>query len=184
MIEVLHDIIQGVIAREGGYVDHPSDRGGPTMYGITSAVARTSGYHGEIGELPRSTAETIYWDQYIEGPGFARIAPWSPRIAQELVDTGVNMGPGTATTFLQRALNALNAQGHHYRDITVDGGCGPKTRGALRTYLDRRGDQGEIVMLRLLNCLQGTRYLELAEDRESQEDFLFGWVLHRVEIGS
>ena len=28
-------IIDGLIVAEGGYVDHPADRGGPTKYGIT-----------------------------------------------------------------------------------------------------------------------------------------------------
>jgi len=36
------------------------------------------------------------------------------------------------------------------------------------------------VLLTALNCSQGARYLELAEGREKNEDFLFGWVLNRV----
>ena len=28
------DLIDGVLVREGGYVDHPSDPGGETKYGI------------------------------------------------------------------------------------------------------------------------------------------------------
>jgi lysozyme family protein len=35
-------------------------------------------------------------------------------LAAELLDTGVNMGTGTATGFLQRALNALNRNGRDY----------------------------------------------------------------------
>jgi lysozyme family protein len=34
------DVIAGVIAREGGFVDNPLDRGGPTKYGITARDAR------------------------------------------------------------------------------------------------------------------------------------------------
>ena len=181
MIEVLHDIIQGVIAREGGYVDHPSDRGGPTMYGITSAVARTSGYHGEIGELPRSTAETIYWDQYIEGPGFKRICPISPRIALKLIDTGVNMGSATVGIFFQRALNVFNGEERHYPDIKVDGQCGPQTRGALRAFLEHRGELGEEVMTWALATLQGESYIAQAEAKPSQEAFAFGWFVRLIE---
>ena len=32
--------IDELIEREGGYVCHPADRGGPTRFGITEAVAR------------------------------------------------------------------------------------------------------------------------------------------------
>ena len=28
------DLVEGILAREGGYVDHPSDPGGETKYGI------------------------------------------------------------------------------------------------------------------------------------------------------
>ncbi|MDQ4651164.1 putative peptidoglycan-binding domain-containing protein, partial [Klebsiella pneumoniae] len=42
------------------------------------------------------------------------------------------------------------------------------------------GKEGEQVLLRALNCSQGARYLELAEGREANEDFLYGWVKERV----
>ena len=33
-VSVRH-IIKEIIRREGGYVNHPNDRGGPTKYGVT-----------------------------------------------------------------------------------------------------------------------------------------------------
>ncbi|MGL5838096.1 MAG: glycosyl hydrolase 108 family protein, partial [Sphingorhabdus sp.] len=44
----IDDLIDEVIEREGGYVHHPADRGGPTNWGITEAVARRQGYVGEM----------------------------------------------------------------------------------------------------------------------------------------
>ena len=41
-------LIDALIEREGGYVDHPADKGGPTCFGITEAVARAHGYRGAM----------------------------------------------------------------------------------------------------------------------------------------
>jgi glycosyl hydrolase family 108 len=41
-------LIDGLIDREGGFVDHPADKGGPTCFGITQAVARAHGYAGPM----------------------------------------------------------------------------------------------------------------------------------------
>ena len=41
-------LIDGVIGREGGYSNHPADRGGPTRWGVTEAVARANGYRGDM----------------------------------------------------------------------------------------------------------------------------------------
>ena len=43
------DLIDELIAREGGYVANPADKGGPTCFGITQAVARAHGYAGRDG---------------------------------------------------------------------------------------------------------------------------------------
>ena len=101
-------LIDAVIDREGGYVDHPADRGGATRYGITEAVARANGYTGDMRSFPRDAAAAIYRRLYWPRPGFDRVADARAALAAELFDTGVNMGPAVATGFLQRALNALN----------------------------------------------------------------------------
>jgi lysozyme family protein len=97
------------------------------MWGITERVARANGYAGPMNALPREVAKDIYFSQYVRKPGFAAIMPLSERIAEELVDTGVNMGPPVAAMMLQRSLNALNGQGKYYPDIAVDGDVGPGT---------------------------------------------------------
>jgi lysozyme family protein len=172
--------IDALIAREGGYVDHPADRGGPTNWGITEQVARAYGYHGRMQDLPRSVAKAIYLERYWVQPRFDQVAGHSAPVAEELLDTGVNMGPAVAARFLQRALNVLNQEAKAYPDITVDGVLGPMTIAALRAYLALRGKDGHVVLLRALNCQQGARYIELAEARPSQEAFVHGWLLHRV----
>src|SRR4051812_31852495 len=101
-------LIDGVIEREGGYVNNAADKGGPTCFGITEAVARAHGYAGPMRQLPRDTAAAIYKRLYWLRPRFDEVARKSARLAGELFDTGINMGPSVAVTFLQRALTALN----------------------------------------------------------------------------
>jgi lysozyme family protein len=174
-------LVDGVIDREGGFVDHPADKGGPTCFGITQAVARAHGYAGPMRLLPRSEAVAIYLRLYWQRPRLDEIAQRSARLAAELFDTGVNMGPAVAITFLQRALTALNRNGRDYPDLTPDGRIGPATLGALDSFLTIRGaSSGETVLLRALEALQGERYLRLAERRPANEAFLYGWLANRI----
>ena len=176
-------LIDAVIDREGGYVNHPADRGGPTRWGITEAVARAQGYAGAMRALPREDAVSIYRRLYWQRPAYDQVARRAPLIAAELFDTGVNMGTGTATGFLQRALNALNRAARDYPDITVDREIGPRTLSALDAFLRVRGAGGETVLLRAIEALQGERYIALAERRPSQEAFLYGWLANRIGGG-
>ena len=173
-------MIEATIGKEGGYSNHPSDRGGPTRWGITQAVARREGYAGDMKTLPREKAVAIYRLVYAIRPGFAAVAEISPAVGEELFDTGVNMGPGVPAAWFQRALNALNRGGTDYPDIKVDGDIGPATLAAFRAYRKVRGAAGDAVMLKALNSLQGARYIDLAERRGANEDFLFGWLRTRV----
>ena len=132
--QTIDELIEDVIEREGGYVDHPADRGGPTRWGITEAVARRSGYLDDMRMLPACDAAAIYKRLYWIAPNFDRVAEMAPTLAGELFDTGINMGTGTATGFLQRALNALNRNGRDYGDIAVDRRIGPATMRALHAF--------------------------------------------------
>lgn len=167
---------------EGGYSDNPRDSGGQTMYGITEAVARRNGYRGAMRDMPLETARQMYKAQYWDLVRLDGVNALSAALAQELFDIAVNSGPSVAGRFLQRALNALNNKQQYYSDLVVDGIVGPATLAALRAYLDRRGTIGETVALRALNALQGARYISLAERREKDEEFVYGWILKRVVI--
>ena len=174
-------LIEALLEREGGYVNHPADKGGPTCFGITEAVARAHGYSGAMRHLPKEEAAAIYRRLYWLRPGFDAIAKRSPVIASELFDTGVNMGPAVAATFLQRALTALNRAGNDYSDLVPDGRIGKVTLAALDAFLAVRGKAGgETVLLRALEALQGERYLRLAERRPANEAFLYGWLANRI----
>ena len=173
-------LLDDLIEREGDYTNHPSDRGGPTRFGITEAVARAHGFRGTMAQLPREEATAIYRRLYWLRPKFDEVAKRSPALAAELFDTGANMGPAVAATFLQRALTALNRNGQDYPDLVPDGRIGARTLAALDAFLATRGKYGETVILRAIEALQGERYLRLAERRPANEAFLYGWLANRI----
>jgi len=173
------ELVDALIEREDGYVNHPADRGGPTCWGITEAVARAHGYRGAMRHLPRDEAAAIYRPYWLR-PRLGSVAQRSAPVAAELFDTGVNMGPAVAVAFLQRALTALNRNGRDYPDLTPDGRIGPATLDALDGFFAARGARGEAVLLRALEALQGERYIRLAERRPANESFLYGWLANRA----
>ena len=175
--------IEKLLTREGGYVNNPADRGGETNFGITERVARSFGYDGSMRNLTKSIAKSIYIKDYWTSPRFDKIYLISPLIAEELLDTGVNCGVPFTKPLLQRALNLLNNQGTNgWVDLEPDGIYGNKTLIALKTYLNKRGKEGEVVLLRILNIFQGYRYIEITERRPTQEQFFYGWIANRIVI--
>lgn len=172
-------IINEIIRVEGGYVNDPADSGGETNFGITVTIARNHGYNGPMRDMPVNVAFDIYSAKYWDAVKADDLVELSEAVAEEVVDTSVNMGPSRAGKFLQRALNVLNSEAKLYADLTVDGAIGPATLSALAAYLDQRN---EMVLSRALNCLQGSFYIELAERREKDERFVYGWLKNRVVL--
>ena len=167
---------------EGGYVNDPSDSGGETNHGITERVARNHGFMGRMRDLTaenaREIAKRAYWD-VMRLDEIARINGGG-LIAKELFDTGFNIGPNRAVTFLQRSLNALNRNAKDYADVLVDGDLGPATLQAFTTYYRFRYNDGIEVLYRALNSLQCAFYIKLVERRAKDEKFLYGWIKNRV----
>jgi lysozyme family protein len=175
-----NDAFARTVNVEGGYSDNPNDRGGPTKFGITQAVARGHGYAGDMRDLPIATAQAIYRSEYWDALTLTPIDARAPEIAAELFDIAVNCGVSVAGGFLQTALNAFNRGQKDYGDMPVDGSLGPTTLRAFKAFLDLRGQEGVLVLGRALNVQKGARYLALAKSRPADEDFEFGWFLHRV----
>ena len=111
MSQLKIDTISHIIKVEGGYVNDPNDSGGETNWGITVRVACEYGYMGAMIDMPRSVSFDIYSSMYWDALSLDDIEARSHKIAKELADTGVNMGVGRASEFLQRSLNVLNNKG-------------------------------------------------------------------------
>jgi lysozyme family protein len=102
-----------LLGHEGGYANNPKDPGGETMWGITIAVARRSGYDGEMKDLPIDVAKSIYKRKYWDA---TQSDSMPKEIRFDLFDAAVNSGTEQATKWLQRALN-----------VTDDGVIGAQT---------------------------------------------------------
>ena len=181
MNQKILDIIDRSIGKEGGYSFNKSDLGGETMWGITSKTARKY-YKGTMKDMPRSLAVEIYLAEFFLEPHFDRVLEVSPDVAEKLFDCGINTGLGFTTPLIQDALNLLNRNGKDYASIKVDGVIGNNTIIALKAFLAKRGKDGEQVLLKLLNIMQGSRYVEITKARPANAEFLFGWIKNRVEI--
>ena len=106
-----------LISHEGGYVNHASDPGGETNYGISKRAYPSL----DIKALTLADAKAIYKRDYWDR---AQCDKLPPSVAYVLFDAAVNSGIGQAIRFLQRAVN-----------VADDGVIGPMTIAAV-TRLD------------------------------------------------
>ena len=170
--------LEFVLRHEGGYVDDSNDTGGETYGGISrnyhpgwdgwKIIDSMREEHGFPGILSANTKvatslanfyRTSFWSR-VDGENLP-----DQRLAEELLDSAVNLGSDRTIRFLQRSLSALNRNEALYSDLSEDGIVGAHTRRALRVYLS--GDSVE-TLLTCLNIMQGMHYLErLKERRES-----------------
>lgn len=177
------DIINNILEVETGkYTNDPADSGGETKWGWTKKSLREAGWFGKVQDLTRESAFDLYYMEFVIKPGYREVMNVSDDIGAELVDTAVNMGASTAGKFLQISLNAFNDGQVKYPDIEEDGVVGRNTVKALEHFLNLRGPEGEKVLLKALNCLQGAKYIELCIKYPKNERFVYGWIRQRVEI--
>ena len=169
----IDSLIDDVLRREGGFVDHPADRGGATNYGITRTTlahwrGTTSVSAEDVETMTRDEARAIYRARYFIEP---KIDTLPLRIQPQLFDMAVNHGPKKAVRMLQETLNAEG-----YGPLNTDGILGPVTR-LLAENAERSLDG------RLNNALVNTRicfYRNIVAANPSQRVFLKGW-LRRAE---
>ena len=172
-------ILTNIVNAEGGFVDNPNDSGCATNFGITEKVARHHGYTGVMRDMEVAFAFTVYSNVYWHSVNGDELIKRSESVTAEVVDTGVNCGPRTAVRMLQRSLNVLNGRNVIYLDLKADGIAGAATLNALSSYLRERDEE---TLVKMLNVLQGAHYVELAERREKDESFIYGWFKNRIKL--
>lgn len=174
---------------EGGYVNDKADKGGETFRGISrknfpswtgwiyvDALKTKPNFPKSLdsnSDVIRSVSrfyKETFWDK------MSLDDVKSQEIANELFDTGVNQGLGTAGIYLQRVLNVSNRSGADFPDLLVDGVIGIKTVNVLNAHKNPKAP------LKGLNVLQGYKYFTICEANPSQEKFWNGWMNRVFEV--
>ena len=179
-----------VMVFEGKYSNDPIDIGGQTYKGISRRYHPSWGgwkiidqYKNEsdfphnldldasLQILVHSFYKSVFWNIWL-GDSFPQ------DVADEMFDVSVNMNYTRAISFLQTALNCLNNNETYYNDLVVDGSFGNKTFDALNVILKRKET---MLIVKILNVLQGSHYIEFMKKSPIQEKFARGW-FSRVDI--
>lgn len=132
-------IAAAIVAREGGYVDHPDDPGGATKHGVTIHTLRRLGLdldgdgdtdRDDVRRLTLDDAIGIFREHYYRKPGIWRLPePLQPSLFDMQVNAGANAG-----RILQSLLNRTG-----FGPVTVDGVIGPATADAAHRAHDAMG---------------------------------------------
>ncbi len=162
------DILDGILQREGGFVDNPADPGGATNHGITQATL--SAWLGraasvdDVEALSADTAKQIYTANYYTKPHIDQL----PEVIQPvMLDAAVNSGPGQAVRWLQQVLNA-----NSYGPLTVDGGVGPATIAAA----DKAAAAMGTALNKALVEVRRAFLVSLGQQHPQQQQFEKGWM--------
>jgi len=176
MAATVEDMIDNILRREGGYVWHEADRGGPTNFGVTLATLRR--WRGDptltaadVRALTRDEAREIYRSDYLGEPGIDRL-PQSLQL--QLFDMSINHGPSKVVQLLQEVLDAL---GTHV--VAVDGAIGPQTVNAAYRSVRKRS---EVEVNNAVARRQVRFYEAIVDSRPSQRVFLKGWLRRAREF--
>lgn len=178
-------ILATVYVNEGGYINHPNDPGGATNHGVTEKVARKHGYQGDMRQFQKHCSEhqavcadKIYTKDYIERPGYMPMVSIEPAVAEELVDTAVNMGPPRPSRWFQQSINELLLTAPK---IAVDGKVGPATIAAYRKAQSDWGNaRACVLMLDKLDAKQKAEYDRLVRVNPRLKVFYKGWTERRI----
>jgi lysozyme family protein len=167
-------MIEDRIRREGGFVDRPADRGGPSKFGLAqAALARSLGGAAtarDVAVLTPDRARQIYRRDYYHGPGIDRLPA---RIQPLLFDSAVDHGPGRAIMLLQQVCNLAG-----FARLLVDGVCGPRT---IRAAHDAAWAMQDWLLAALVEERRSFCHA-LVEHDPSQAVFLAGWLARLREF--
>jgi lysozyme family protein len=170
------DLIVDVLRREGGYTDHPADKGGATNFGISLRYATGIGLDldgdgdtdaDDIRLVTADKAARLYRMDFYTTP---RIDTLPEPIQPVTFDWAVNSGPPRAIMGVQSVLVQAGFLPNGPR--ALDGVIGPKTRQAAGQAQSEMGPY----FVNAIVCERENFYRRIVRNRPDQAVFLKGWL--------
>jgi lysozyme family protein len=136
-VETYPESIRRLLLSEGGYVNHPSDPGGPTNFGITLGdyrkYVKADATAADVRAMKVDEAKAIYREKYWAA---IRCDELPAGVDYCLFDYAVNSGTGRAPKVLQRVLGA-SVTGR-VDDATLAAARGRDARALIQAICDER----------------------------------------------
>ena len=162
----LNKTLDHILTVEGGFVNHPTDPGGATKYGVTqytlnAYMDRTGGDRYDVRFLHKSTAREIYKFMFWDPLKFQDIE--SDAVATIIFDQLINQGVGRVPRRVQSV-----ALGLRRNPGPMDGIMGPKTIEAVNRCRPYAFNIEFLLQSQLY-------YAKLVRDKPEMSVFIVGW---------
>lgn len=146
--DAFHQFRKNLAPREGGFVDDPTDRGGPTKKGVSQEFLDLLHKQNGGSDLPKNSKDLndeqidrVFKKDFFEQPKIDKLYDIAgehktgSKLVEHVFDAGVMSGPTNAGQWLQQAIDetigsSLGKKTHSGKK-EYDGNIGPKTRDAL-----------------------------------------------------
>jgi len=174
------EIIEDVLEKEAGYVDHEADRGGPTNMGVTIHTMRSLSMDldgdgdvdaDDVKALTKEQAIEVYHKQYWLK---AKCDKMPEHLRHIYFDMVVNFGPGGAGRVMQETANskyAYSIKRGKMAPLVIDGAVGPATLGRM-----------DVLELDRVRSFRMLRFSRIVHNNPTQSVFWYGWYRRCLEV--
>ena len=165
------EAIEFVLGHEGGYSNHPNDKGGATKYGVSLLFLKSQGMdlnadgiidEQDIEGLTKENAHVIYYQRFWLKGHYDKIN--SIRSAKKILDMSVNMGVHQANVLAQRAINRMVQN-----RLVEDGILGKKSLKAINSINEQK-------YYSMLQEVSIDFYNQIVIKNPAYHVFLVGWL--------
>jgi len=156
------------LKHEGGWSNHPADKGGATNFGITFKVAQRHGIKtvAALKSITQEQVAAIYRADYWRFDGINDQA-----IATKIFDMAVNKGLAAGVRIAQKAIQRATP------GIRIDGKYGPVTEAAINAHDPKK-------LMAALCSEAEAFYRAIIAKNPSQKVFEKGWMRRAVSVPS